>query len=44
MIVIDDGSTDDSVEVIGRFAKDDPIVRLVRNERNLGVIATSCGR
>jgi glycosyltransferase involved in cell wall biosynthesis len=40
VIVIDDGSTDDSVEVIGRFAKDDPIVRLVRNERNLGVIAT----
>jgi glycosyltransferase involved in cell wall biosynthesis len=43
VIVIDDGSTDDSVEVIGRFAKDDPIVRLIRHERNLGVIA-ACNR
>jgi glycosyltransferase involved in cell wall biosynthesis len=40
VIVIDDASTDDSVEVIGRFAKGNPIVRLIRNERNLGAIAT----
>jgi glycosyltransferase involved in cell wall biosynthesis len=40
VIVVDDASTDESVEVIGRFAKDDPIVRLIRNERNLGVNMT----
>jgi glycosyltransferase involved in cell wall biosynthesis len=43
VIVIDDASTDDSVEVIGQFAKDDPIVRLIRHERNLGVVA-ACNR
>ena len=43
VIVIDDGSTDDSVEVIGRFAKDNPIVGLIRHERNLGVLAALIG-
>ena len=40
MIVIDDGSTDDSVVVIERFASRHAVVRLVRNERNRGVIFT----
>ncbi len=39
IIVIDDGSTDDSVEVIGRFARKEPRLRLIRNERNQGVLA-----
>ena len=38
VIVVDDGSTDDSVAVIEQFAKHDPIVRLVRNDRNRGVV------
>jgi glycosyltransferase involved in cell wall biosynthesis len=38
VIVIDDGSTDNSVEVIEGFARKDPIVRLYRNEQNQGVI------
>jgi hypothetical protein len=37
LIVIDDGSTDDSVAVLDDFARRDPIVRVVRNERNVGV-------
>jgi glycosyltransferase involved in cell wall biosynthesis len=40
LIVADDGSTDDSVEVIEAFAKKDSRVRLLRNERNLGVHET----
>lgn len=38
VIVIDDCSTDNSVEVIEEFARRDPIVRLFRNEQNRGVI------
>ena len=34
--MLDDASTDNSVEVIERFAKQDPIIKLVRNDRNLG--------
>jgi glycosyltransferase involved in cell wall biosynthesis len=40
VIVVDDGSTDDSVAVIEQIAQTDPIVRLIRNERNRGVVAT----
>ncbi len=36
-IIIDDGSTDNSVEVIERFAARDPVIRFFRNERNRGV-------
>ena len=39
LIVLDDASTDNSVEVIQRFADQNPLVRFVRNEQNLGAIA-----
>jgi len=40
IIVIDDGSTDDSVAVIERIAATSPAIRLLRNPNNIGVIAT----
>src|SRR5262249_18331038 len=43
VLVIDDGSTDNSVEVIEQFAERDSIIRLIRNDRNRGV-AYSCNR
>lgn len=38
VIVVDDGSTDDSVNVIERFVRQDPIVRLLKNEHNIGAV------
>jgi glycosyltransferase involved in cell wall biosynthesis len=40
IIVIDDGSTDDSVAVVERIAATAPTVRLLRNPGNVGVILT----
>src|ERR1700730_209184 len=40
IIVIDDGSTDDSVAVIERIAATAPALRLLRNPTNMGVIPT----
>ena len=40
IIVIDDGSTDDSVNVIHGIAAKAPTIRVLRNENNIGVIAT----
>lgn len=38
-IVIDDGSTDDSVAVVERFRKQHPAWRLIRHAENRGVVA-----
>jgi glycosyltransferase involved in cell wall biosynthesis len=40
IIVIDDASTDDSAEVIERFARQCPQIRLLRNQDRLGVART----
>jgi glycosyltransferase involved in cell wall biosynthesis len=40
IIVIDDGSTDDSLDVIHGIAARAPAIRVLRNEKNIGVIAT----
>jgi glycosyltransferase involved in cell wall biosynthesis len=40
IIVIDDGSTDDSIAVIERIAAGAPAIRLLRNPSNIGVIPT----
>ena len=40
IIVIDDGSTDDSIAVIERIAAAAPAIRLLRNPSNVGVIPT----
>jgi glycosyltransferase involved in cell wall biosynthesis len=41
IIVVDDGSTDDSVAVIERMAATAPSIRLLRNPTNMGVAPTS---
>src|SRR5947207_15375140 len=38
IIVLDDASTDNSLEVIRQFAAENPVIRLVQNENNLGVM------
>ena len=38
LLVLDDASTDNSVEVINRLAVQYPVIRLVQNEKNLGVM------
>jgi glycosyltransferase involved in cell wall biosynthesis len=40
VVVIDDGSTDDSVAVIERIAAATPAIRMLRNPNNIGVIST----
>jgi len=37
IVIIDDASTDNSVEIITSLSKDTPIIRLFRNEKNRGV-------
>ena len=39
IVVIDDASTDDSLKVIEAFRKKNPIIRVVRNEKNMGPVA-----
>ncbi|MGE0222929.1 MAG: glycosyltransferase family 2 protein [Acetobacteraceae bacterium] len=38
LVVVDDGSTDDTADVVARF--NDPRIRIIRNERNLGVVGS----
>ncbi|MEE9605051.1 MAG: glycosyltransferase family 2 protein [Candidatus Scalindua sp.] len=38
VIVVDDGSTDNSIEIIESISKRDPIVRLLKNEQNMGCL------
>ncbi len=40
IIVVDDASTDDSVEILKVLARQSPLIRIEQNERNLGVVAT----
>ncbi len=40
LLVVDDGSTDGTDELLARYAARDPRVRWLRNERNLGIVAT----
>jgi glycosyltransferase involved in cell wall biosynthesis len=40
LIVVDDGSTDRSLEIAQQLAERDPRVKVVRNERNLGIVRT----
>ncbi len=40
IIVIDDGSTDNSLQVLREFAGNHPTLRVYQNERNLGVVPT----
>ena len=41
IIVLDDASTDNSLEVISSFAQQYPLIRVYSNERNLGVNPTN---
>src|SRR3989442_13032172 len=38
IMISDDASTDNSVDVIENFRKEHPEIRLIRNARNMGVI------
>ncbi len=40
VIIVDDYSTDNSIEIIEKFARRYPIIRLFRNEQNQGAILT----
>lgn len=39
-VIVDDGSTDDSVKIIGPYAARHVCIRFIRNERNLGAMAS----
>jgi len=40
IIVVNDGSTDNSLEVLTGFARQHPVIRVVNNDRNLGVVGS----
>lgn len=37
-IVIDDCSTDNSLQILNEFARQDPLLRIIRNEKNRGIL------
>jgi glycosyltransferase involved in cell wall biosynthesis len=37
ILLVDDGSTDDSISIIEKFSQKDSRIRLVRNQKNLGL-------
>ena len=41
IIIVDDGSTDNSVAIIEAFMKENPHIRLVKHEKNQGVNAAT---
>lgn len=41
VIVVDDASTDDSIELLRDFARREPKVQIVRNKANLGVVSAA---
>lgn len=40
IIVIDDGSTDNTGEILNQLAKSDTRLRIIHNEKNIGIIKT----
>src|SRR5690348_8465362 len=40
IILVDDCSTDNSLEVMAELAKKSPLIRIMRNEKNMGVNAS----
>ena len=40
IIIIDDCSTDNSIEIIQEIIKDEPEIRLIQNEKNIGTCAS----
>ena len=39
LIVVDDGSTDSSIEVVEEFQRDHPVIRLIKHDKNRGAPA-----
>lgn len=40
LLVLDDGSADTTCQVVERLSREDPRIRLIRNEKNMGVART----
>lgn len=40
LLVLDDGSVDDTCPVVAEIAREDPRIRLIKNEKNMGVART----
>src|SRR5215475_13259344 len=40
VVIVDDGSTDNSVQILQRLAAENPVIRLHQNQRNQGAVFT----